>query len=280
MDTAELFELGKRLGLSGDDLEHWVLEEQRYWREEKALELESLKKIAEMEKARAAIEKERDEHVRAREKIEKETLQLHLRLAELQGPPLSEGKGETLNRAQMEASPFSAREFLEPSCSDDRKVALHDILPVDRSSVQKSVPIRDSEVQQPHSFTQSPQKGSNSKHPPTKLSCFFSPPEGHRSEIKKTVRRSARRPKLKPNCLQKDATGWQRSFRESFSGNYHEFPPLVIACGCGNILSRATHIYRNGRGLHRSHCRKRHKLPAGLPFRMMSGLCMPLVCSV
>ncbi|KAH9379303.1 hypothetical protein HPB48_004494 [Haemaphysalis longicornis] len=62
MDTEELFELGTRLGLRGDDLEQWVLEEQRYWREEKELELESLKKIADMKKARAVIENERDEH--------------------------------------------------------------------------------------------------------------------------------------------------------------------------------------------------------------------------
>lgn len=116
MDTEELFELGTRLGLSGDDLEQWVLEEQRYWREENELELESLKKIAEMEKARAAIEKEREEHVRARVEIEKETFQLRLRLAELKATrrntSQSEDGTETYDRVILFAPPTSSTDLI------------------------------------------------------------------------------------------------------------------------------------------------------------------------
>lgn len=66
MDTQELIELGEKLGLSGKDLKESVFAEQDRWREEMALELEAeareeqaLQEIAEIEKARAAIDPER-----------------------------------------------------------------------------------------------------------------------------------------------------------------------------------------------------------------------------
>ncbi|KAH9372128.1 hypothetical protein HPB48_009323 [Haemaphysalis longicornis] len=80
MDLAELIDLGKRLGLSGDELTEWALEEQRLWREEIALDIEAAKRLAEIEKERV--------------EIEKKTLKLRQQLAELEAtrnqlsPPL------------------------------------------------------------------------------------------------------------------------------------------------------------------------------------------------
>lgn len=143
MDTEELFELGTRLGLSGDDLEQWVLEEQRYWREEKELELELLKKIADMEKARAVIENERDEHVRAREKIEKETLPLKLRLAELEAtltePRKFKDGGEIFDKVQAFSPPRSSADQRSPPLDVARDANEHRELDVTDTSGGPSI---------------------------------------------------------------------------------------------------------------------------------------------
>ncbi|KAH9373107.1 hypothetical protein HPB48_010006 [Haemaphysalis longicornis] len=115
MDLAELIDLGKRLGLSGDGLTEWALEEQRLWREEIALRIEAPKRLAEIEKERA--------------EIEKKTLKLRQQLAELEATGsearLSKDGGKSFDKVQAFSPPRSSADQLSPSLDVARDANEH-----------------------------------------------------------------------------------------------------------------------------------------------------------
>ncbi|KAH9377670.1 hypothetical protein HPB48_017412 [Haemaphysalis longicornis] len=104
MDLPELIDLGKRLGLSGDELTEWALEEQRLWREEIALDIEAAKRLAEIGKERA--------------EIENKTFKLRQRLEELEArrseARLSKDGGKSFHRVQAFSPTRSSADKLSP----------------------------------------------------------------------------------------------------------------------------------------------------------------------
>lgn len=83
MDTRTLVELGERVGLSGAELKEWMAEEEKRQRDERASEREAAKERDLLAVEREKIAAERASAERARAEAEERSLQLRIRLAEL-----------------------------------------------------------------------------------------------------------------------------------------------------------------------------------------------------
>ncbi|KAL1485379.1 hypothetical protein MTO96_047330 [Rhipicephalus appendiculatus] len=83
MDTRTLVELGERVGLSGEVLKEWMSEEEKRQRDERALERDAAKERDLLAVEREKIAAERASSERARAEAEERSLQLRIRLAEL-----------------------------------------------------------------------------------------------------------------------------------------------------------------------------------------------------
>ncbi|KAL1426929.1 hypothetical protein MTO96_017883 [Rhipicephalus appendiculatus] len=83
MDTRTLVELGERVGLLGEELKGWMSEEEKRQRDEKAFEREAAKEpdLLAVERERIAAEQVSSE--RARAEANERSLQLRIRLGEL-----------------------------------------------------------------------------------------------------------------------------------------------------------------------------------------------------
>ncbi|KAL1443693.1 hypothetical protein MTO96_045878, partial [Rhipicephalus appendiculatus] len=83
MDTRTLVELGERVGLSEEEMKDWMSEQEKRQRDERALEREAAKERDLLAVERERIAAERASSERARAEAEEHSLQLRIRLAEL-----------------------------------------------------------------------------------------------------------------------------------------------------------------------------------------------------